>query len=150
MTVTPDPALVIDLPLGLVVIYVLAIVIWYELLRRALLKQLTRRRRSRARRAEFEQWRGEEAELAAIGREAAEREAAEESEPDPARRYYYLARKTARAERDTAVDTANKAVNEAIGRIERRHREIEAALDQEESERVRGQLGHRTRGEEPS
>ena len=127
---------VIRLPPVLVVVYVLAIVIWYELIRLALMKLVARRRSGRTERDEFEEWRRQEAELANGRREAAEQEAAEESEPDPARRYYYIARRTARAERDAAVERARKAVEDAIGRIERRHREIEAALDHEESERI--------------
>jgi hypothetical protein len=140
-------ALRIELPPGLAVIYVAAIVIWYELVRLAILNRVAKRRRSRARRDEFDQWRRREAELARSGRRRAERESAEESETDPARRYYYLARKTAKAERDSAVEAANKAVREAVERIERRHREIEAALDREESERIEAQLGRRPHGD---
>jgi biopolymer transport protein ExbB/TolQ len=134
-----DFAVVIRLPTVLVVIYGLAIVIWYELLRLAVTSRIAKRRSSRAERDEFEQWRQQEAELAEQSRRAAEQEAAEEAEPDPARRYYYIARRTARAERDAAVETANKAVEQAIERIERRHLEIEAALDHEETERLRQQ-----------
>jgi hypothetical protein len=133
--------LVIRLPVALAVIYVLAIIIWYELVRFAVMKRVAKRRTGRTERDEFEEWRRQEAELAQGRREAAEQEAAEESEPDPARRYYYIARRTARAERDAAVERARTAVEEAIGRIERRHREIEAALDHEESERIRLRLG---------
>src|SRR2546421_1621759 len=95
---------VIRLPPVLVVVYVLAIVIWYELVRLAVMKLVARRRSGRTERDEFEEWRRQEAELAHGRREAAEQEAAEESEPDPARRYYYIARRTARAERDAAVE----------------------------------------------
>lgn len=139
-----EPAFVIHLPVALAVIYVLAIVIWYELVRLAVTSRIAKRRSTRAERDEFEQWRRHEAELAEETRRAAEQEAAEEAEPDPARRYYYIARRTARAERDAAVETANKVVAQAIERIERRHLEIEAALDHEEAERLGRQRGQPT------
>jgi hypothetical protein len=130
----------VRLPPALAVIYVVAIIIWYELLRMAVVKRVAKRRSGKAERDEFEHWRQQEAELAESRRQAADQEAAEESEPDPARRYYYIARRTARAERDAAVETASKAVEQAIDRIERRHREIEAALDFEETERITRQF----------
>jgi regulator of protease activity HflC (stomatin/prohibitin superfamily) len=141
-----DLAVVIRLPPELIAIYGLAIVIWYELLRLAVTSRIAKRRSSRAERDEFEQWRRQEGELAEQSRRVAEQEAAEEAEPDPARRYYYIARRTARAERDAAVETANKAVDQAIERIERRHLEIEAALDHEETERLKRQHGHPIEG----
>jgi hypothetical protein len=131
----------IRLPLALAVIYIVAIIIWYELLRLAVMTRVAKRRSGKAERDQFEQWRRQEAELAESRRQAAEQEAAEESEPDPARRYYYLARRTARTERDAAVETATKAVEQAIDRIERRHLEIEDALDHEETERIRRRYG---------
>jgi biopolymer transport protein ExbB/TolQ len=131
----------IRLPPALAVIYGLAIIIWYELLRLAVMDQLAKRRTGRAERDQFEQWRSQEAELAESRRQAAEQEAAEESERDPARRYYYVARRTARAERDAAVEAASKAVEQAIERIERRYLDIEVTLDHEESERIRRQFG---------
>jgi hypothetical protein len=131
----------IGLPLALAVIYAVAIIIWYELLRLAVMTRVAKWRTGRVERDDFEQWLQQEAELAASRRRAAEQEAAEESEPDPARRHYYIARRTARAERDAAVDTASKAVELAIDRIERRHREIEDALDREETERIRRRYG---------
>ena len=134
MSVAAD--LVVRLPLVLAVVYVLAIIIWYELLRLAVARLVAKRRGAKTERDEFEQWRRQEADLARARRAAAEQQAAEESEPDLARRYYYIARRTARAERDAALERARAAVEEAIVRIERRHREIEAALDLEESERV--------------
>jgi len=75
--------------------------------------------------------------------EAAELRAVEEAEADPARRHYLLARRTARAERDAAVEAANRAGMRAIDRIERLHREIEWALEHEEMERVKGPVGLR-------
>jgi biopolymer transport protein ExbB/TolQ len=145
--IVTHPGFVIDLPLALAVIYVIVIIVWYELLRRIVLGRLARRRSFKARRGEFEQWRRQQDKLAKIGREAARQETAEASEADPARSYYYLARKTAKAERDAAVNRANQAVKEAIERIERRHREIEAALDHEETERIEGEPGRETHDE---
>lgn len=135
------PEVAVRLPVALAVIYGLAIIIWYELIRLAVMKRVAKRRSGKVERDEFEQWRSQETEREQSRREAAENEAAEESEPDPARRYYYIARRTARAERDAAVDIATKAVAQAIERIERRHREIQAALDHEESERIERELG---------
>jgi hypothetical protein len=103
--------------------------------------RVARRRSGKAKRDEFDQWRRHEGELAESRRRAVEQEAAEESEPDPARRHYYIARRTARAERDAAVETASRAVEQAIDRIERRHLEIEDALDHEETERIRRRYG---------
>jgi hypothetical protein len=131
----------IRLPLALAVIYVVAIIIWYELIRLAVTQRVAKLRSGRAERDKFEHWRSQKAELAEIRRQAAEQEAAEESEADPARRHYYIARRTARVERDAAVEAASRAVEQAIERIERRHLEIEAALDDEESERIRRQFG---------
>jgi biopolymer transport protein ExbB/TolQ len=127
----------IRLPVALAVIYCVAIIIWYELLRLAVMTQVAKWRSGRAERDQFERWRSQEAELAESRRQAAEQEVAEQSELDPARRYYYTARRTARAERDTAVEAASKALEQAIERIERRHLDIEAALDHEESERIK-------------
>jgi acetaldehyde dehydrogenase (acetylating) len=137
----------VQLPPALAVIYGLAIVVWYELLRRLVTARGAKRRGTRAEMDEFEQWRRRGAELAQGRREGKEQEAAEESEPDLARRYYYIARRTARAERDAAVAAASEAVEQAIERIERRHREIEAAIDHEESERIRWQLEHPIEGD---
>ena len=130
-------ALIINLPLGLVVIYVLAAVVWYELLRSAVVSRLARRRRGggHADRLQSESW--EQAELAERELEVAEQEAAEASEPDLARRLYYLARKAAKAERDLAIQMASEATEKAVERIEHRYREIDAELDDEEAERLR-------------
>jgi hypothetical protein len=135
--VTALTGLIINLPLGLVVIYVLAAVVWYELLRSAVVSRLARRRRDggRADRLQSESW--EQAELAERELEVAEQEAAEASEPDLARRLYYLARKAAKAERDLAIQMASEATEKAVERIERRYREIDAELDDEEAERLR-------------
>jgi hypothetical protein len=127
-------AILVTLPLGLAVIYVLAAVLWYELLRSAFLNLLARRRGPEARIPSLGRW--EEAERAEREREAAEQEAAEASEPDFARRLYYLARKAAKAERNLAIQKANEAAERAVLRIEDRYGEIAAELDDEEAERL--------------
>ena len=126
--------LILKMPLGLAVIYGLAAVVWYELLRSAVLSRVARRRGNRARTPTPE--RGEGAELSESEREEAEREAAEASEPDFARRLYYLARKAAKAERDLAIQTANEATERAVERINGRYREIATELEVEEAERL--------------
>jgi hypothetical protein len=127
----------LELPVGLAVIYLVAAIIWYELIRSVVMGQWHRRRDRKARLAAFQLARQEEAESAERRREISERQAAEESEPDPARRHYYLARKAAQGERDSAVEAAQTAAREAIERIERRFEEIEHSLDDEEAERIR-------------
>lgn len=122
------------MPLGLAVIYGLAVIVWYELLRLAVLSRVARRRSGKAAVTTSESW--DEAELAETAREAAEREAAEASEPDFERRLYYLARKAAKAERELAIQTANEAAGRAVERIEGRYREIATELDDEEAERL--------------
>ena len=125
-------AFVLNMPLGLAVIYGLAAVLWYELLRSAILGRVAR-------------WRGNGPGVTAVDekvereseREAAEREAREASEPDLGRRLYYLARKAAQAERDLAIQTANEATKRAVQRIERRYLEVSAELDDDEAERLK-------------
>src|SRR4029077_6203700 len=136
MTAT-SAVLVLRLSVGLAILYGLVVVVWYELLRAAVLGRVARRRSERARIATSHEESWEEAELVESEREMAEQEAAEASEPDPARRLYYLARKAARAERDLAIETANEATKQAVERIERRYREIDAEIDGEEAERVK-------------
>jgi hypothetical protein len=138
----PVTAFALNMPLGLAVIYGLAAVLWYELLRSAILGRIARRRGNRpgvtAVDAEGEREREREAaDREAAEREAAEREAREASEPDLGRRLYYLARKAARAERDLAIQTANEATKRAVQRIERRYREVSAELDDDEAERLK-------------
>ncbi len=139
-TAATSAVLILRLSLGLAILYGLVVIVWYELLRSAVLNQVARRRSNRARAATFHRNRLE-AELAEREREATEQEAAEESEPDPARRRYYLARKAAKAERDVAVEAASEAAKQAIERIERRCREIARAIDHEETERIKEMLG---------
>lgn len=140
-------AFVLNMPLGLAVIYGLAAVLWYELLRSAIVGRIARRRGHRPhvplahedseRERERETAEREAAEREAAERETAEREAREASEPDLGRRLYYLARKAAQAERDLAIQTANEATRRAVERIERRYREVSAELDDDEAERLR-------------
>ena len=139
-TAAISAVLILRLSLSLAILYGLVVIVWYELLRSAVLNQVARRRSNKARAATFHRNRLEEAELAEREREAAEQEAAEESEPDPARRHYYLARKAAKAERDVAVEAASEAAKQAIERIERRCREIDRAIDHEETERIKEML----------
>ena len=141
-TAAISAVLILRLSLGLAILYGLVVIVWYELLRSAVLNQVARRRSNKARAATFHRGRSEQAELAERKREreAAGQEAAEESEPDPARRHYYLARKAAKAERDVAVEAANEAAKQAIERIERRCREIDRAIDHEETERIKEML----------
>jgi hypothetical protein len=127
--------LVLRMPLGLLVVYALAIVLWLNLIRLAIANRLERRRDSRARREAQAQSMMRETEEAAIRHEAAEREVAEASEPDPARRLYHLGRKTAKAERDAAVAVVRDAASQAIARVEARYEEIDATLKAEEIER---------------
>jgi biopolymer transport protein ExbB/TolQ len=138
-TAAISAVLILRLSLGLAILYGLVVIVWYELLRSAVLNQVARRS-NKARAATFHRNRLEEAELAEREREAAEQKAAEESEPDPARRHYYLARKSAKAERDVAVEAASEAAKQAIERIERRCREIDRAIDHEETERIKEML----------
>jgi hypothetical protein len=130
--VTALLALVLSVPLGLAVIYGLAAVLWYELLRTAVLSRIGRRRDRLA--AAPTRRQRKESERAAHA--AAEREVAEASDPDPARRLSYLARKSAAAERDLAVQTVNAASEAAVARIEARYREIVAELGEDEAERL--------------
>jgi hypothetical protein len=125
--------LTLKLSLGLAILYGVNVIVWYELLRSAVLHRVARRRSDHRERRE-------EAELAEAERDVAEQQDAEESEPDPARRHYYLARRTARAERDAAIGAATEAAKQAIERIERRCREIDAVLDHEETQRAQAML----------
>jgi hypothetical protein len=137
MGVTAFPAFVVSLPVGLAVVYGLAAFIWYELLRFTLLGRVARARRRKARLPAFEAKSREQAELRESERAEGEQEALEASEPDLARRLYYLARKSAAAERDLAIQTANEAAEHAVERIESRYREIGDELDRDEDERLK-------------
>jgi hypothetical protein len=117
-----------SLSLGLAILYGLGAVIWYELLRAELMDLVARRRRRH--RAQVDAAGGgggpEQAGLAEREHGAPEREAAEESEPDPQRTHYHLAREAAKAERDAAVEAATEATKQAVDRIERRYRQVDA------------------------
>jgi len=134
LSVTVPTALILEMPLGLAVIYGVAAVLWYELLRSAVLGRVARRKRK------GEQLRSvnssEDAEPGESQRETAEQEAAEASEPDPARRLYFLARETATAERELAIQAASEVAEIAIKRIEDRYEEIAKGLDDEEARRL--------------
>lgn len=118
-----------SLSLGLLILYGLGAVIWYELLRSELVDLLARRRRRKAR------WdAGDEAEPEPAGPVEPEhgppdKEADQESELDPARRHYHLAREAAKAERDAAVQAATEATKQAVERIERRYRRADSVDD---------------------
>jgi hypothetical protein len=130
-------AFVLNMPPGLAVIYGLAAVLWYELLRSAILGRIARWRGNRPGVTAVDDERERARAREAAEREAAEREAREASEPDLGRRLYYLARKAAQAERDLAIQTANEATKRAVQRIERRYREVSAELDDDEAERLK-------------
>ena len=134
LSVTAPTALILEVPLGLAVIYGVAAVLWYELLRSAVLGRVARRRREGEHLHSVNS--SEEAQLAGSQREAAVTEAAEASEPDPARRLYFLARKTAAAERDLAIRAASGVADRAIKRIEDHYGEIAKGLDDEEARRL--------------
>jgi len=91
-----------SLSLGLLILYGLGAVIWYELLRSELMDLVARRRRRRH---------NTQAEL------------------DPARRHYHLAREAAKAERDAAVQAATEATRQAVDRIEQRDQRVDAVDD---------------------
>jgi hypothetical protein len=140
-SVTAPPALILELPLGLAVIYGVAAVLWYELIRSAVRGRVARRRRKGEHPGSVNSL--EEAELAESKDETAEQDAAEAAEPDPARRLYFLARKTATAERDLAIQAASEAASRATRRIEEHYGEIAKGLDDEEARRLGYRSGRR-------
>jgi hypothetical protein len=146
----------ISLPLGLLVVYVVGALIWYELLRAELVHLLGRRRGGRGRRRGRRAERAGEAGAVAVEGEAERAQAAELAPPalvaelveramnddggrrpeamdgaagDEARMHYYLARKAAAAERDAAVQAAKDATRRAVERIERRYGRAGSATD---------------------
>jgi hypothetical protein len=134
LSVTAPNALILEMPLGLAVIFGIAAILWYELLRSAVVRRVARRRRKGEHLRRVNSL--DEAELAEGERETAEQDAAEASEPDLARRLYFLARKTATAERDLAILAASELTERAIKRIEDRYGEITKGLDDEETRRL--------------
>lgn len=149
----------ISLPLGLLVVYVVGALIWYELLRAELVHLLGRRRGGRGRRRRRRGDRAGEAGAVAGEGEAEQVQVAELAPPalepvlaelverevnvdvgpgqeavdgaagDEARMHYYLARKAAAAERDAAVQAAKDATRRAVERIERRYGRAGSATD---------------------
>jgi hypothetical protein len=122
-----------SLSLGLLILYGLGAVIWYELLRSELGDLLARRRRRRRRRKA--RWdAGDEAEpepelAGPIEHGRPDQQADQESELDPARRHYHLACEAAKAERDAAVQAATEATKQAVERIEQRYRRADSVDD---------------------
>jgi hypothetical protein len=149
----------LSLPVGLLVVYVVGALIWYELLRAELVHLLGRRRGGRGRRRRRHAERAGEAgavavagaaehvqagELAPRALEPAPAEVVDHAENDDggtgqatvdgaagdeARLHYYLARKAAAAERDAAVEAAQEATRRAVERIERRYGQAGSATD---------------------
>ncbi|HTD08884.1 MAG TPA: hypothetical protein VK680_08335 [Solirubrobacteraceae bacterium] len=149
----------ISLPLGLLVVYVVGALIWYELLRAELVHLLGRQRGGRGRRHRRRAERAGEAGAVAVADEAERAQAAELAPPalepapaelveravnvdgdpgqeaadgaagDEARMHYYLARKAAAAERDAAVGAAKEVTRRAVERIERRYGQAGSATD---------------------
>jgi hypothetical protein len=131
----------LSLPVGLLVLYVVGVLIWYELLRSQLVDLLAWRRRRRKRRPRRgggsgagadatgrANWvepasvvgRGKVAPVASDG-DVWELVAVDGAAGDDSRMHYHLARKAAAAERDAAVEAANDATRRAVERIEQRH-----------------------------
>jgi hypothetical protein len=138
---------ILRLSLGLVILYGLVVVVWYELLRSTVVHRLRGRRRDElaAAASEEEPWDGvlsaenghAENGHAENGHAAvAEHANQEDLDLDRARRRYHLARKAAKAERDAAIEAASEAAGQAIERIERRYREIDGAFIEEETEHI--------------
>ena len=136
-------AFILRLSVGLAILYGTVIVVWYELIRSLVL----RRRGGKSSMAASHRAGREQAERAGREPEWAAHRAAEESELERVRGHYQLARKEARAERDTAIAAAKEAADEAIERIERRYREIDEAIIDEETERI-NELLRRSSGEQ--
>ncbi len=146
----------LSLPVGLLALYVVGALIWYELLRSQLVDLLAwrRRRRGRQRRRRRRGGSGEagaaavqvgdaqlaqavEAEQVEPGRVehtgsdggGSELESVDGAAGDDARMHYYLARKAAAAERDAAIEAANAATRQVIERIEQRYGQTRPAQD---------------------
>jgi hypothetical protein len=136
---------VVRVSAGLVVLYGLVIVVWYELLRSQVVDRLRRRRVDRARAARPREPVGEDMAPGQNGQDMptgqnghapANLTRPAELELDRARRHFYLARQAAQAERDAAIEAATDAAQQAIGRIERRYREIDGSYVEQETERI--------------
>jgi len=127
---------VVQASVGLVVLYGLVILVWYELLRSHVVRRLKRRRDDEARSLRPGEPMEEDALPGQNGHAPATLAAPDELELDRARRYFHRARQAAQAERDAAIEAANNAAQQAIGRIERRYREIDGAYIEQETERI--------------
>jgi hypothetical protein len=132
-----SPGIILRLSLGLVVLYGLVVIVWYELLRSIIVDRLRRGRGSEVDAVvASEDERREGAQSGQNGRVPTERMAPEELDLERTRKHYHLARKAAKAERDAAIEAASDAAGEAIERIDRRYREIDGAFIEEETERI--------------
>jgi len=127
-------AATLKVSIGLAILYGAVILVWYELLRSTVLRRRPRRGDGDGAPAP-EKDPAQQAEPGEHKSDAGYR-AAMESELERVRRHYDLARAEARKERDAAIAAANQAAEEAIERIERRYREIDAAFSDEETERI--------------
>jgi hypothetical protein len=143
-----SPGLILRLSIGLAVLYGLVIIVWYELLRSTV---MARRRGDEAQAVmpAEDTWEGArsgengsgENGSGENGRARAQPPVSEELELERARRHYHFARHAAKAERDAAIEAASAAAEAAIERIERRHREIDEAFIDEETNRISELLG---------
>ena len=142
---------ILRLSLGLVILYALVVVVWYELLRSTVVRRFRRRRHEEHPAAASEEAPWDGVLPAENGHAVANGHAnPEDLDLDQARRRYHLARKAAKAERDAAIEAASEAAGQAIERIERRYREIDGAFIDEETEHISELLrrapGARTNG----
>jgi hypothetical protein len=128
-------AVILKVSIGLAILYGAVILVWYELLRSTVLRRRPRRGDGDAAPAPVKDA-PQAAEAGGHKSEDPRRRAAMESELERVRRHYDLARQEARKERDAAIAAANQAAEEAIERIERRYREIDAGFSDEETERI--------------
>lgn len=115
----------LSLPVGLLALYVVGALIWYELLRSQLVDLFAWRRRRRGRQRRRRR-RGRSGEADGAGLEL---ESVDGAAGDDARMHYYLARKAAAAERDAAIEAANAATRQVIERIEQRCGQTRSAQD---------------------
>ena len=141
-----NPGMVLGLSPGLAVLYVLVVIVWYQLLCWLVLDLVRRRRRNQDPASTSTEETRALIEPRTSERDGSEPVAAGELELERARRHFYLARQTAKAERDAAIATATAAAEEAIGRIERRYREIDEGFIDQETQRISQMLGRHSNG----
>jgi hypothetical protein len=131
---------VVQASVGLVVLYALVIIVWYELIRSLVVHRLRRRQGGEGNRVRSPSGPAAPMENGAHpgmnGHAPAHLSGPEELELERARRHFQRARQAAQAERDAAIEAANNAAQQAIGRIERRYREIDGAYIEQETERI--------------